>query len=290
MICKENGEQFVKFILFFWGAFVTIYRIHINGTKGREKWGTVLVRKRWYFTFICEIAMMEMWFVQQQEVERMLKPEELDISPLFQGINYEEYCRMLTCFRAVQKSFHADEVVYDFSASRNNAVGIIEHGTATLIRIDESGVTTVLEELKTGGVFGRTLAFDASGEDSLEIVSRTHCDVLFIDYAHILKRCENACTHHSILVQNMLQLIANKAQTLSERVDVLSRRTIREKLLCYFRQLAEKSNGATFTIPFSLSTMADYIATDRSAMMRELKRLREEGIVCSEGRIFTLLE
>ena len=83
--------------------------------------------------------------------------------------------------------------------------------------------------------------------------------------------------------------MADKAQALSERIDVLSRRSIREKLLCYFRQLAQQAGSRTFTLPFSLSTLADYIATDRSAMMRELKRLREEGVVRSEGRRFTLL-
>ena len=123
----------------------------------------------------------------------------------------------------------------------------------------------------------------------MEVICRTSCDVLFIDYPHIMKRCENACTDHSILVQNMLQMMLEKAQALSERVDVLSRRTIREKLLCYFRQMAEKAGGESFTLPFSLSTLADYIATDRSAMMRELKRLREEGLVRSDGRRFTLL-
>ena len=86
----------------------------------------------------------------------------------------------------------------------------------------------------------------------------------------------------------MLRLMADKAQSLSERVDVLSRRSIREKLLCYFRQQSEKEGANTFTLPFSLSTLADYIATDRSAMMRELKRLREEGTVSSDGRRFTL--
>ena len=95
--------------------------------------------------------------------------------------------------------------------------------------------------------------------------------------------------HHSVLVQNMLRLMSDKAQGLSQRVDVLSRRSIREKLLCYFRQLAEKEGDATVTLPFSLSTLADYIATDRSAMMRELKRLREEGILLSEGRKITML-
>ena len=218
----------------------------------------------------------------------MLSKQELEKSPLFDNISHEEYLRMLTCFQAVQKTFVPDELIYDFSAPRSNAVGIIERGTAQLIRIDEEGISTVMEELRTGGVFGRTLAFAGSGEDSLEVVCREKCDVLFIDYPHILKRCENACTHHSILVQNMLKLMADKAQALSERVDVLSRRSIRDKLLCYFRQLADKAGQATFTLPFSLSTLADYIATDRSAMMRELKRLRDEEVVYSEGRKFTL--
>ena len=218
----------------------------------------------------------------------MLTQQEWGKSPLFQNISYEEYQRMLICFQATQKVFRPEDVMYDFSERNNNAVGIIEHGTAQLIRIDEEGVSTVMEELGPGGVFGRTLAFAGSGEDSLEVICRTPCDVVFIDYPHILKRCENACTHHSILVQNMLRLISDKAQALSERVDVLSRRSIREKLLCYFRQLADKAGAQSFTLPFSLSTLADYIATDRSAMMRELKRLREEGVVSSDGRKFTL--
>lgn len=219
----------------------------------------------------------------------MLTQEELKRSPLFQDISHEEYCRMLTCFQAVQRSFQPDDLICDFTDSKNDAVGIVERGKAALIRIDEDGVSTVMEELSTGSVFGRTLAFASSSHDSLWVVCRTPCDVLFIDYPHILKRCENACGHHSILVQNMLRLMSDKAQGLSERVDVLSRRSIREKLLCYFRQLAEKEGSDTFTMPFSLSTLADYIATDRSAMMRELKRLREEEVICSDGRQFTLL-
>ena len=119
----------------------------------------------------------------------MLTEEELKMSPLFQDISYDEYVRMLTCFHAVHKSFRPDELIYDFMAEKNDAVGVIERGEAALIRIDEDGVSTVMEELTTGGVFGRTLAFSASNRDSLEVGCRTPCDVLFIDYPHILKRC-----------------------------------------------------------------------------------------------------
>ena len=219
----------------------------------------------------------------------MLAPRELEEGPLFRDISYEEYRGMLPCFQAVGRSYQADELIYDFADAQQDDVGVIERGAAALIRIDEEGVATVMEELGPGGVFGRNLAFAGSAGDSLEVVCRTPCEVLFIDYPHILRRCESACAYHSTLVQNMLRLMADKAQALSERIDVLSRRSIREKLLCYFRQLAARAGGSSFTLPFSLSVLADYIATDRSAMMRELKRLREEGVVCSEGRRFTLL-
>lgn len=218
----------------------------------------------------------------------MLSKEELEGSPIFEGISYENYLAMLNCFQAVQKSYRPEEVVYDFSRA-GEQVGILERGEASLIRIDEDGVSTVLENLTAGNVFGRSLAFSGDVSDSLEVVCRTACDVLYIDFPHILKRCEKACQHHSLLVRNMLRLITEKAQTLAGRVDVLSRRSIRDKLLCYFRQQAEREGSATFTLPFSLSMLADYIATDRSAMMREMKHLRQEKLIQAEGREITLL-
>ena len=219
----------------------------------------------------------------------MLSPEELRKSPLFHDISYESYLAMFHCFHAVCKSYRSDDVICDLG-SNCNSVGIIERGEAVLIRIDENGIETVMETLGPGGVFGKDLAFSGSRQDSLEVVSRSACDVLFIDYAHILKRCENACTHHSILVQNMLRLMSGKAQTLSERVDVLSRRSIREKLMCYFHQQSQRAGSAAFRLPFSLSMLADYIATDRSAMMRELKRLKDDGVLASDGRQIKLLQ
>ena len=64
---------------------------------------------------------------------------------------------------------------------------------------------------------------------------------------------------------------------------------IREKLLCYFDQLARREKSETVTLPFSLSALAEYISADRSAMMRELKKLKEEGVVQTENRRVTIL-
>ena len=94
--------------------------------------------------------------------------------------------------------------------------------------------------------------------------------------------------HHSRMVENMFHLVADKATALSERVEVLSRRSIRDKLLCYFSLLAARAGGSGFSLPFSLSALADYISADRSAMMRELKKMREEHLLALDGRAVTL--
>lgn len=90
------------------------------------------------------------------------------------------------------------------------------------------------------------------------------------------------------MVENLFHLVTEKAMFLSERVEVLSRRSIREKLLRYFQLQAAKERGRSFLLPFSLSALADYISADRSAMMRELKKMREEMLVTITGRQVTL--
>ena len=162
-------------------------------------------------------------------------------------------------------------------------------GLDNLVRLDADGNRTILETLEEGGVFGEVLAFSGAGGDSIFLECRRDCRVLYLDYDQITKRCENACLHHSILVQNLFRLLSTKTLRLSERVEVLSRRSIREKLLCYFEQLARREKSDTVTLPFSLSALAEYISADRSAMMRELKKLKEEGVVQTENRRVTIL-
>ena len=198
-------------------------------------------------------------------------------SQLFEGITNEECARMFQCFGAREAGYEAGALISEFDGEQN-AVGVLLSGSADLVRLDADGNRTILETLEEGGVFGEVLAFSGAGGR-----------VLYLDYDQITKRCENACLHHSILVQNLFRLLSTKTLRLSERVEVLSRRSIREKLLCYFEQLARREKSDTVTLPFSLSALAEYISADRSAMMRELKKLKEEGVVQTENRRVTIL-
>ena len=118
------------------------------------------------------------------------------------------------------------------------------------------GRQTILEYLKTGDVFGSALSALSPNGDSLQVICTKSCKIQFIDYAHLIRRCPNACSFHSLLVSNALQLISRKAIALGEHLEILSQRTTKEKLLCYFEKLAQEQHSDSFTLPFSLSTLA----------------------------------
>ena len=81
----------------------------------------------------------------------------------------------------------------------------------------------------------------------------------------------------------------NKVTNLNTRIEILTKRSIREKLRGYFNILSTRNLNKTFSLPFSLTDLADYLSVDRSAMMRELKCLKDEGFIRKNGNKITLL-
>ena len=207
-------------------------------------------------------------------------------TPVFDGISVEECRRIYDCFGVQERCFKPEELIYDFDTGRHT-IGVLATGSAIVERMDRRGDRTILEHLERGGVFGEMLMFQNVLGDSVCVSCEKTCCVWFFPEEKLERRCEKNCGHHNRMIENMFRLIRDKATALSERVEVLSRRSIREKLLCYF-SLQQAKCGGSFTLPFSLSALADYISTDRSAMMRELKKLRQSGRVRIEGRKVTI--
>ena len=208
-------------------------------------------------------------------------------SLLLEGVSPQEYQTMRACLGVHEQSFRPDDVIYDFGDGRG-LLGIVTEGSAVVERIDREGGRAILEHLGPGGVFGEMMMFKAAGDDSVVVRAAAPTRVSFLRSEAVMRRCEHACACHSRMVENLFRLVTEKATSLSERVEVLSRRSIREKLLRYFQLQAAKGHGPSFQLPFSLSALADYISADRSAMMRELKKMREEMLVTITGRQVTL--
>lgn len=207
---------------------------------------------------------------------------------LFTDILPEEQERMRVCFHAREDIFRNGETIMEYSRSMNK-IGLVLYGRAILYCCDEEGNEYMIDELKKNAVFGEPFLLPADSQHYY-VTAEEETNVMFIDYEHMIKRCEKACHHHSQMVSNLLQMTAMQSRQQMERIYVLSRATTRKKLLAYLNNLSIQIHSRSIQIPMSYTALAQYLTVDRSAMTRELKNLEKEGILTKKGRNIRLWE
>ena len=211
----------------------------------------------------------------------------MDRITLFSYISPEEQERMRICFCMREVVYQNNETIMEYASSMKK-IGLLLEGQAVLYCCDAEGNQYMMDELKKDSVFGEPFLLP---EESLHyyVCAKASVRVLFIDYEHVIKRCENACRFHSQLVSNLLQMIAMRASQQASRIYVLSRSSTGKKLLAYLNSVAAQKQCKSFVLPMSYTMLAEYLSVDRSAMMRELKNMVEEGVLQREGKKICLL-
>lgn len=206
---------------------------------------------------------------------------------LFSYISPEEQERMRVCFKMREVTYQNNETIMEYSSSMKK-IGLILEGQAVLYCCDGEGNQYMMDELKKDSVFGEPFLLPEESQHYY-VCAKTPVRVLFIDYEHVIKRCENACRFHSQLVSNLLQMIAMRASQQASRIYVLSRASTGKKLLAYLNSVAAEKQCKSFVLPMSYTMLAEYLSVDRSAMMRELKNMADAGLIQREGKKICLL-
>lgn len=209
-------------------------------------------------------------------------------SELFAEITEPDCQKMYGCLKIERRRYQTGETICSYDEGIED-IGVVESGYAQLERLDMDGNHTLLDHLEPGDIFGEVVAFSHNKEDSFWVVCEKDCEIAFIPYEAITKMCQNVCPCHQKLIQNLLTIVAEKARSLSERIEIISNRSTRNKLLYYFQILAAKNGSKKFDLPFSVTTLAEYLCVDRSAMAREISAMKEEGLLDMRRRSVKLL-
>lgn len=195
---------------------------------------------------------------------------------IFRNIAFSDFQKMLACLSAREVSYKKQEIIL-LSGDAINFVGLILSGSVQVIKEDMNGNITIIAELNISELFGEVFACAGIDHSPVTVRAAEDCSILLFNYRKIITTCSKNCHFHSKLIENMLSIIANKTLMLNKKIELLSKRTTRDKLLCYFdlqRGVAKK-----FTLPFNREKLAQYICADRSAMSAELSRMSSDGII-----------
>ena len=197
------------------------------------------------------------------------------------GLASSELMGLNECFKPVERSFDKGEII-TINSFENNTIGIIKSGTAYLSTINYEGQRRILEYYSQGELM--TLPEPGGDDRAFYIIAKTACIINMFQKEKLLACCEKQCKKHMRMIKAYGEDALKKAV---RHVDIISQRTLRGKLLTMFEYLSEDSGGS-FTLPMPYTDLADYLAVDRSAMMRELKQLNAEGVISSVKRRVSL--
>ena len=178
-----------------------------------------------------------------------------------------------------KKTFSKNEVITSYIQKRQQVCILLE-GSADLVRYDRNGNRIIVTHFSKNSIFGE-IFYNITTSNELFVEAKQKSTVLFFSYDVIVKNAK--------LSTSFNQLVLREITFLNMRIELLSKRSIREKLLAYFNILSNQKFSKSFTIPFSLTDLADYLCIDRSAMMREMKLLKDEGFLEKTGNRITLL-
>jgi CRP-like cAMP-binding protein len=209
------------------------------------------------------------------------------LCPLFAGIPEDDLASLLSCLAAVRRSY--DKGKYIFSeGQRPETVGIVISGRVHILKEDVWGNRNLLAEISTGDMFAEAMVCAAVDELPISVVAVECTQTLQLDYKRIITTCHSACGFHSSLIANMLRVLARKNIQLVDKMEHITKRTTREKLLSYLSEQSKQGGAREFDIPFDRQRLADYLSVERSALSAELSRMQADGVISYHKNHFVL--
>lgn len=207
---------------------------------------------------------------------------------LFNGINSAELSNILECLNGNVRQYPKNQSIIR-AGEEITSLGIILTGSVQVVREDVMGNRMIVAGLEEGEIFGETFVCAGLKESPVSVFAMEACRILWISVKKIVSTCATACSFHSRLITNLLELLARKNLYLNSKMELLSKRSMRDKIMSFLALQMEQHKNSSFEISLNRNELADYLCIDRSAMSRELSKLRDEGIIEYRKNCFTIL-
>ncbi len=206
---------------------------------------------------------------------------------LFNNIPKKDFSFMFTCLGGFTKEYKKGDIILN-QGDRISAVGIIVKGDVKITKVDYDGSEVIIGQVKQGDIFAEVFACAEITNSPVSIISNTCSVIVFIDYKKVISSCSISCNFHQQLISNMLKILASKSLYLNRRIDIISKKSLRGKILTYFHYVSMSERK--FNITMNREELANFLCADRSALSNELSKMKKEGIIDYNKNEFILLK
>lgn len=215
-----------------------------------------------------------------------IKWPSIQTSLLFSKISPEELTPMLMCLGAYEKTYQKDELI--FLDQEGKKIGLVVSGKVQMVKEDIKGEQMLVDVTEANEVFGEMHVAAENEESGVSYQAVEETMILLIPYHKVLHTCPMNCTFHHQLIENIVQTLAKKNLRLMEKIEVTSKKTLRDKILTYLYIQERREPGRYIKVPMGRIAWAQYLNANRSALTRELKKIKEDGIIDYDRNTFMM--
>ena len=205
---------------------------------------------------------------------------------IFKGIKEDEIKHLLDCTNAVTKSFKKNEIIIH-QGQKINSIGYIIKGCVKISRTNFDGSEITVAYAQKDETFAETFAL-ANKQSIVYVTAKEDSCISFINVNKIISTCPKNCTFHKKILENLLRTISSKNLVLQEKIEILSQKSLKDKILMFLQKYKTETNKEIFKLPFSREEIATYLGVNRTALSRELSKLKSEGIIDFEKNLFKI--
>lgn len=207
---------------------------------------------------------------------------------MFHGILPSRYKDVLSCLKASVRVYPRSTHIVELGEQSRNT-GILLDGIIEEFLYDENGNQVSICRLNGGQVFGAELACTGWTTSPVCLRAGSDCTVLLLDFSALMSQQTLTCPCRMQVTANLMQDMAQQLLFFNTKVRILAQKRLRDRLKIYFQTLTPDSKGC-YHLPYSRTELADFLCVDRSALSRELCRMRDEGILDFSGSKVRLLD
>lgn len=203
--------------------------------------------------------------------------EKLTSSPLFKGMSLCDIESCLRCSGSDIVDYEKDEHIF-MPQDEPNKLYILVEGAINICRDSMEGKRNIITTIyKAGDLFGEVFLFIEKKSYENYAVAATKAAVLKMPKEYLYNNCQRNCGFHTLLISNMLSILANKAYYLNQKLNIVSSQTLREKICKLL--ISNCSREGEVIIKMTREELADFLNVARPSLSRELMKMQDEGLI-----------
>lgn len=203
--------------------------------------------------------------------------------PLLSGLPAHELKALIGDNQLYVKSYTKKATIYNQKDSCST-LDIVLSGSLVAYSLLENGSAMAMFEFTRGQILGANLLFSDRGEYPFTIYCMADARIL-----HISKKAVSAFLHSYSFTVEFIKMLSLNSQKLNQRVTIATQKSLKENILEYLRQQSLLQNSNKIILPISKKQLADYLGVQRPSLFRELKNLKDEGLINIENRTIYLI-